>query len=204
MPVTSYATTALAAVMLALGSTACGVDAGRETASPTTTPETTSETSPSSWENPSESPSESLGVGAVEAFTAYAEGGRPEVPWADVVTYSITGERVARFASGAADRRGTWEGCPARTTTYEGRDCPVSPLGTIAMLAREGGQVVYESAPPRIVGCNRYRAPLDDATTTIWIRPDEQHRDCFSDFALTLSLDRSGRVAAVDLALSGP
>jgi hypothetical protein len=39
---------------------------------------------------------------------------------------------------------------------------------------------------------------------TTWIRPPRDQRDCFSDFAVTVSLDRSGRVRAADLTLSGP
>ena len=141
---------------------------------------------------------------AAESFTTYAEGGRADVPWADAVTYSIGGTKVARFDPDFADRHETWDGCPSGTMTYEGRDCPVSPLRTIALLHREGGEVVYETEAPTIVGCNRYHSAPAEHATTIWLRPTEQRRDCFSDFAVAVSLGRSGRVVAVDLALSGP
>jgi hypothetical protein len=122
----------------------------------------------------------------------------PRSPGADIVTYRIAGEQVARFDADFADRRETWNGCPGETPTYEGRDCPVSPLRTIAQAGREGGKVVHRTEPPRVVGCNRYRAHLDEAMTTTWIRPDRRDRDCFSDFVVALSVDGAGRVVAVD------
>lgn len=147
---------------------------------------------------PPESFSKPPELTAAESFTTYAEGGRADVPWADPVTYSIEGAQVARFDAAFADRRQTWEGCPTDTMTYEGRDCPVSPLRTIALLSRDGGEV------PLTVGCNRYQPAGAEHATTIWIRPTEQRRDCFSDFAVAVSLDRHGRVVSFDLALSGP
>jgi hypothetical protein len=39
---------------------------------------------------------------------------------------------------------------------------------------------------------------------SISIRPDMSHRDCFSDYVVTLYLGASDRVSAVDFALSGP
>jgi len=141
---------------------------------------------------------------AAESFTTYAEVGRADVPWADTVTYSIEGTTVARFDAAFADRRQTWDGCPPDTMTYEGRDCPVSPRRTIALLSRDGGEVVYETEVPPTVGCNRYQSVGAEHATTIWIRPAEQRRDCFSDFAVAVSLDRHGRIVSVDLTLSGP
>ena len=146
---------------------------------------------------------EDTGMTVAEAFTRYAESGRGEVPWATVVRCRIGGEQVARLDPDTADRPEAWEGCLRKTTTYEGRECPVSPLRTIAGLDRTGGEVVYDSRPPEFVGCNRYPASMR-TTRSIWVRPDEGHRDCFSDFAVTLSLNESGRLVAVDLALSGP
>jgi hypothetical protein len=139
-----------------------------------------------------------------ESFTTYADGGRADVPWADTVTYRIGGTQVARFGPVSADRRRTWDDCPTETMTYEGRDCPVSPLRTIALLLRDGAEVVHETEAPPTVGCNGYQAAGAEHATTLWVRPSEQRRDCFSDFAVAVSLDRSGRVVSVDLALSGP
>jgi hypothetical protein len=194
---------AVTAIALALGTTACNNDAGTGQGSYATSSESTSDGASS----PSEISSGTPDTAAASAFTAYAEGGRPEVPWADIVTFRIAGEQVARFDPDFANRRETWEGCPTGMTTHEGRDCPVSPLRTIAQIGRDGGGVVYRTEPPRVVGCNRYGPSLDEvdeAVTTAWIRPEERHRDCFSDFAVAVSLDGAGRVVAVDLTLSGP
>ena len=143
-------------------------------------------------------------MAAAEAFTAYARGGRPHVPWAPLVVVRMGGLQVARFDGTAADRPKSWQRCPGASPTYEGRDCPVSPLSTMARASRRGRAVVYETEPPRILGCNRYPRTVAGAATTIWIRPDTDHRDCFSDFAVAVSLDRAGAVASVDFALSGP
>lgn len=134
---------------------------------------------------------------------AYAKGDAAEVPWAERVTYTVGGEEVARFDAASADRPRTWAGCPAGVGEYEGRTCPVSPLTTIAYAVRHGEGVVYETSAPTTVGCNRYRVASGGAAT-IWIRPDHEHRDCFSDFAVAVSLDESDRIDSVDLTLSGP
>lgn len=141
---------------------------------------------------------------AAEAFTRFSEGGRRAVPWAETVIYRIRGTQVARFGPDDADRRQSWDGCPSETTSYEGRDCPISPLRTIALAGRDGGGVVYEMDAPPGVGCSDYRMARVETEATVWIRPNAQRRDCFSDFAVAVSLDRSGRIVAVDIALSGP
>lgn len=141
---------------------------------------------------------------ATEAFSTYARGGQVAVPWADTVAYRISGTQVARLDPGFADRRESWDGCPPEAMTYEGRDCPVSPLSTIAALNRDGADVVFETEAPPTVGCNRYQSASAAKATIVWIRPPEDRRDCFSDFAVAVSLDRGGRVVSVDLALSGP
>lgn len=143
---------------------------------------------------------------AVREFGSFAVDGRSAVSWADVVTFGIEGQPVARLDAARADRRAAWQGCPSgATTTYEGRDCPVSPLRAIRLLVREGGALVFETEAPDVVGCNRYEAPASgQGRTTAWIRPDVENRDCFSDFAIAVALDSTGRIAAVDLAMSGP
>lgn len=173
-----------AALALAFGAAACGSDGTLEPAG-------------------NEAPA-SPGLPAAEASTTYAVGGPSDVPWSDAVTYRIRGEKVARFDAESADRRKTWDGCPKGTATYEGRDCPVSPLNTLALLLEDGGEVVYEAAAPKTVGCNRYRPAAVEAEATVWIRPPRELRDCFSDFSVALSLDTSGRIVAVDFLLSGP
>ena len=139
---------------------------------------------------------------AVVLLVAYAAGDTPDVAWSEGVTLSVAGERVGRFGPTEADRRRTWRGCPPDQPTYEGRDCPVSVLRTIADSVRQDEGVTYETEPPRVVGCTDYRRP--PAGDTVWIRPDAEHRDCFTDFAVAVTLDASGSIEAVDLALSGP
>jgi len=119
------------------------------------------------------------------------------------VVYRIGGERVARFEPEDAGHRDAWDQGPRQAVTYEGRDCPVSALRTLAGHARDGGEVVYETEPPSVVGCNRYRHTSTPAATTIWIRPSEGARDCFSDFAVAVSLDGRGLIVSVDFTLSG-
>ena len=138
-----------------------------------------------------------------ELLVAHATGDTVEVPWADTVTYSLAGEQVARFDAASADRPRTWVGCPPGMGEYEGRDCPVSPLRTIAYAVRHDEGIVPETSVPTTVGCNRYPSEIGDAST-VWIRPDRDHRDCFSDFAVAVSLDESARISSVDLTLSGP
>ena len=140
---------------------------------------------------------------AVTTFVDFAEGDEVEVRWADIVYRSIEGTQVARFDSGFARRRSTWAVCPPGEDVYEGRDCPVSPLQVLAIAADEG-EVVREDEPPDVIGCNHYSVPKDLKGTPVWLRPDDRQRSCFSDFAILVAVDTIGRVASVDLALSGP
>jgi hypothetical protein len=151
------------------------------------------------------SPRPSDSAAAAAAFAEYAAGGATAVPWAEQVTFSLAGEEIATFDSGDAGRRRAWSGCPADVTTYEERSCPVSALEPVRRLVRDGGEVSIEREAPATVGCNR-AAPLQDgkAASVVWIRPDDAHRDCFSDFSLTIYLDAADRVRNVDLVLSGP
>lgn len=204
MQLASYAGITLMSLTLGLVTTACSHEAVSRRTSTTTASPATRAPSESPAVTPSAEPTKDPDLATVRAFTAYADGGRSAVRWARVVDYRVAGDLVARFDPGFAKRRETWDGCPEGATTYEGRDCPVSPLRTLARVGRGGGEVIYETSPPRIVGCNRYRLPRSEAPVTIWIRPDEQHRDCFSDFAVAVSLNGSSRVVAVDLYLSGP
>ena len=140
---------------------------------------------------------------AVVAFIAFAVGEEVEVPWADTIRLSIEGTHVARFDAGLAGTRSTWHICPSGQDLYEQRDCPVSPLRTLAIAADEG-EVVSEVEAPEVIGCNNYSVPENLAETSVWLRPDRGQRNCFSDFAILAALDADGRIAAVDLALSGP
>ena len=140
---------------------------------------------------------------AVAAFIAFAVGEEVEVPWADTIRLSVEGTQVARFDAGLAGTRSTWQVCPSGQDLYEQRDCPVSPLRTLAIAADEG-EVVSEVEAPEVIGCNNYSVPENLAETSVWLRPDRGQRNCFSDFAILAALDADGRIAAVDLALSGP
>lgn len=181
---------ALVAVLLVTG---CGPDEDCCAPDPTRSP------APSSPAATAPSESADLAATAAQTFVAYAEGGRPDVPWADIVRFTVRGDRVAELDPAAADRRRSWRGCPDGASTYEGRDCPVSALLTIAEQ-----DTVLEREAPRIIGCNRYTPPRSDAATTVLLRPDEGHRDCFTDFAIAVGVDPDGSIVAVDLALSGP
>lgn len=192
---------ALAGLSFALAVSGCGSDADAE---PTSSATTTTAGSPSASPPPAHDASDFPDMTAAQAFTTFAVTGSGEVPWAAAVTYRIDGEQVARFGPVIADRPAAWDRCPAGTTTYEGRECPVSPLRTVAGIESDGGEVVYESTAPRVIGCKRYRAAAANAATTMWIRPNKELRDCFSDFAVALSLNESGRIRSVDFALSGP
>ena len=186
-----------AGLALYLGNAACDSDTrGKPMSSSTTTAD--SRTASSAPLQPAESVQESSGTAAARAFSTYAEGGRVKVPWASIVTFTIHGERVARFDSAFADRRESWDGCPVGAATYQGRHCPISPLRAVARLVQRGGEVVYQTTAPPTVGCHRYRAPSVNVATTTWIRPNKESRDCGSDFGIALSLDRAGKVVWID------
>lgn len=142
---------------------------------------------------------------AARAFVAYAggDGAGTDVPWGDSVRFSIAGEQVAQLSPDFAARREGWVRCPGAVTEYEGRRCPVSGLTPVRALVQEGGQPRLETDAPETVGCSTYRLPWEGAGT-VWIRPDEDHRDCVTDFAIAVATDGDGAIVAVDLALSGP
>lgn len=147
-------------------------------------------------------------VAAAEAFAEFATSGRPgdDVPWGDVVRFSIAGEQVALLGPGFVERRASWVRCPGGTTEYEGRACPVSALLPLWSLAEHDHDVVVETTQPRTVGCHRYAGPGVTAAATAWLRPPEggSSRDCFSDVAVAVVVDDASRIVAVDLSLSGP
>jgi hypothetical protein len=142
---------------------------------------------------------------AAAAFVAFAQGQEPAVPWADVVRYYLHGVQVSEFAPSFADDPETWDGCHAGDTTYEGRECPVSPLTAIGGPDDAGAEPVVEDEAPTTVGCSGDLPEPDvDATPLAWVRPAAGERDCVSDYAVTLYLDEDERVSAVDLVLSSP
>ena len=78
-----------------------------------------------------------------------------------------SGTQVARFDPDLADRRQTWDGCPTGTMTYEGRDCPVSPLRTIGFLSRDGGALA-QLLPPFRLGLG---GPLVERNGSLVVNP---------------------------------
>lgn len=145
--------------------------------------------------------------------TATPEAGEPDLlalaypsgdlAWAETVTYLIGGETVGELEADSLPD--AFRDCPEGATEHEGRECPVSPIDTLALLREEGAEPVRESGVPRDVGCNRNEPPADqedwDAVT---LRPPTDRRSCFEDFAVTLFADPSGQVQMVQFVLSGP
>ena len=156
---------------------------------------------------PTQTPVPATVLRTVEEFLEFANGTRSgaEVPWGEQVAYSIAGEPLLTLDPRTAPRRRAWDACPTGSATYEGRDCPVNVLRTLAFPAQEGSTVVIEDqAPGRVLGCSYYTAPSAEAATTVWLRPSADRRDCFTDMAVAVSVSADGRIVAVDLALSGP
>lgn len=143
-----------------------------------------------------------------DAFLRYATGTGPGtgVPWARTVAFSIEGTLVSRLDPAAASTRTAWGGCVADAATTEGRGCPVDALLAIADRDRETSPVVVETSPPGpLLGCVRYEPPRTEPDETVqWLRPPQDLRDCFSDMAVAVTVSATGRIVAVDLALSGP
>ncbi|MGQ0465389.1 MAG: hypothetical protein ACT4QG_08710 [Sporichthyaceae bacterium] len=145
---------------------------------------------------------------AAEAFITLSGGGRDQVPWADRVTYSITGKKVTTFAPGVTVTADL-DRCPpdaflndAGEKEFEGRTCPISPLSMVLSAARTPS---IEKATPEVFGCNRFIAPKVPAyLTSVSIRPPEEERSCAFDFVVTLYLNDAGKVEWLDFALSGP
>jgi hypothetical protein len=150
-------------------------------------------------------------VTKVDNFLGFANKrgtGKPSaaVTWASEVAYSITGEPVATLdGNNEANNREAWQGCPPAQQpggTYEGRDCPVSPLDTIADYETKTRGVNFAGVPPDVVGCNNYNPPVAANTTVVFIQPSKG--DCFTDFVVAVIINNNGRITGVDLTLSGP
>lgn len=90
-------------------------------------------------------------VDAASAFVSFAQGGTTPVPWADSIRFTIASTPVTDLSRQDAADPGAWAGCPTEPFnyqgTYEGRDCPVSPLTTIQGAVPEG-PVVFENQSP--------------------------------------------------------
>lgn len=144
----------------------------------------------------------------VASFLRFATGDASgkEVPWGDEVVLSIERTPVARLDAATAGTRRVWRGCVRRTATVEARSCPIDVLLAIADRDRRASPVVIEPDPPRaVVGCARYEPPRSrDDETMLWLRPPQDRRDCVSDMAVAVTVSSSGRIVAVDFALSSP
>lgn len=141
-------------------------------------------------------------VHLAEGFIELAKGRSSNVPWAEEVTYFISGEEVARLSGQEAADIDAWEGCPA-AGFYAARDCPVSPVDPVASLS--DGEHVFEAAVPRVFPCSVLNPPTDiDHAGVVVIRPPQDQRDCVRDFAVSLYVNRHGDVIALDLVLAEP
>lgn len=132
-----------------------------------------------------------------------ATGGN-QVSWAPRVDFFYSGIPGESVDADDLQSASGWDGCPLGEDQYAARDCPVSPLRTLELIADAGAQLVSESTAPTTVGCDRPSQPDITAIEVISIRPDMDHRSCFEDFAITLYLDDSDSIVAVDLVLSSP
>ncbi len=142
---------------------------------------------------------------AAAAFVAFARGSTKPVPWSDKVRYSFNAGALSTLGPRELADPSAWEFCLPGSSTVEGRDCPVSVLGTIARESKSWRSLPLQAAVPETVGCNNVDLPkIDGAVETVTIRQQPSQRDCFGDFAAILLLDRRGRIAAVDFVLSGP
>ena len=130
--------------------------------------------------------------------------GAADIVWASKISVSYSGEPGIWLSAAQADDPKSWEGCPANKTEYAARPCPLSPLETIEMAVSEGVKMVHEEEVPKYVGCDRPEPPEAPDDQVISVRPDKRHRNCFSDFAVTMYLDASDTVDAVDFVLSSP
>jgi hypothetical protein len=179
-------------------STACGAsDAANGGAA-------SSAQSPSPSVSVSATSSVSAATKATEAFVALAEDkGSATVPWSKQVAYYIGDVRVADLKP--EQLPDALRSCSPGKKEYEGRTCPVSPLETVASMAKSGSDVVVDSDAPTTVGCTKVTNPKEAAgLTAASIRPPENKRDCFSDFAVTLFTDEAGDVATIQFTLSSP
>ena len=132
--------------------------------------------------------------------------GRPQDElWAGSVGLYVAGKLSSTLAPADVADPARWVGCPGDVPEYNGRECPVSLLRQVQVLHEDGGALVFEDQVPEVVGCDLVRAPPGvDGSDTVTIRPDVDHRSCFSDFAITLYLDDRGRLGTVAVTISGP
>lgn len=155
----------------------------------------------------SSSPSKSVSTStiAAEAFVVLAADNKSvEIPWAEEVEYFIgSGSAGSPIPVNALPER--LKSCPAGADEYEGRVCPVSPLATVAEVGKSGAKVVIENGAPETVGCSKVVPPaVSTGLRAISIRPPTDSRDCFSDFAVTLFENESGKIQVVQFSLSSP
>jgi hypothetical protein len=130
--------------------------------------------------------------------------GREDVDWASTVALSYSGSPAGRIRADEIDDRRAWDACPQGAQRYAARRCPVSALEIMELAAQEGARVVHQQQVPAQVGCDQPSEPAIPHVSVVSLRPDRRHRDCFSDFAVTLYLDGSDKVTAVDVVLSSP
>ena len=136
---------------------------------------------------------------------AYSEvTGRTTVVWAPTVDLLYSGTSAGSIDEGDIGDPQAWASCPAGATDFAERPCPVSPLRAIELAATDGARIVQEEAEPVQVGCDQLADPRIPHASVISVRPDRRHRDCFSDFAVTLYLDESDTVTGVNFVLSAP
>lgn len=199
----------LLTVLLAL--VACGSekDPSREASDGSATaPESHPEPVPETAQGEQESPVSPSALAAAEMLVGYANGAvRGElVPWGRSVAYSVERRTKRTLTPITASSRKNWDLCPRGTATLEGRNCPINVLGFLAPSVGGDSAAVVEGKPPSgPVGCVRYVPPAsDDATDMVWLRPGADRRDCFTDFAVAVSVSAEGQIIAVDLAASGP
>ena len=145
-------------------------------------------------------------AGVAERFVGLGTTSKTGPRWARQVSVYVGGEKARTLvAAEAADQR-SWRLCPPSAAEYAMRKCPVSPFRAMDLLAEDAGMPVYEDRVPTNVGCDTVAVLPDGvrSSSSITIRPDRHHRDCFSDFAITLYVDAEQRVSAVSFTLSSP
>lgn len=144
-----------------------------------------------------------LTQGLLDAFEAVVPGART-LSWAPVVHYLLGGRLVRTLDVDEVRDPSAWTGCPKQTVVYAGRDCPISMLAMVEYAATTGDLVV-EVGTPATVGCDTVITPARAARlVAASLRPDREHRDCFSDFAITLYVNADRQVEVVNFVASSP
>lgn len=137
---------------------------------------------------------------AASAFIAFAHGRSGGPAWADRVAYEIDGRRVKTLTVVQAQRRSSWNACPAGSPPGT---CPLSPLAAVRALGRYGARPRI-AVPPAYSLClpppGRLPATPPDLRAAT-IAAGAAHPACASDAFVTLALDDDDRVASVDLTL---